>query len=845
MQTSPITRAGRARRAPRALAVAAATAVVSGVLLTLPLASPARADTPGFAYTCSGPTLPPTAFPATILGTIPQGMAAGTNFTISNLKYEVTIPASVTTAINNAYGPGASLSSSMATNISAVGATPASNSVTATFPSTPVPASGPFAYTGTATSPTFTATGGSISLSAGTSSSAYSIVINGIPQPDDSCTTPSPPPVIAYSEQNAGRNAYVANGSSNSVSVIDTSTNTVVGSPTGVGLSPDYVAITPDGTKAFVTNNGSGANSVSEIGTATGTVLRTITVNSPRGIAITPNGSTAWVVDQSDDTLVPISVATGIAGPGVPDGGSGGGATVAISPDGTTGYVIDQLAGSMTVIDLVHGTISATIPTGLSFPAEVELSPDGTKGYVDGSVAGQFELLPFSTATDALGSPIDVCSGVDRFAISADGTTAWAGCSGLGEVQVVDLASGTAIATIPLGLGGSDGVVGVSLSPDGSTAYAVDGTANAVVPINTATLTDGTPIAVGSGPTGIAIMPDQGPTAAISSNYPGTGLAVSFDASSSVPGTTPTTSYSWNFGDGHTQVTTTPTVVHTFAAYNSYTVSVTETDAAGTSNTQVFDGQTAQRNGGPQAAASTTVILKTQPCVGTSCTATVQAPATPTAPAQAVVVRATATATGGSLSISAAPALLTCTAAGFQNVTTVDSYSPVGFTPSGNVHVVDVLKGVKSASGVKVCFKSHGATAAHYLPTCTKSAAPCINLVQVVATGLKVGITVPPGDPKWRVQSGAAALESPTSIPASVAIGQKVTITGTGLLGANGTTRPKVGFTSVNKSIIFATIASAKPTAIVVTVPKGAATGPVVMVWPTKTDVTVTPVAVT
>ncbi len=831
--------------------MAGATALLSAAVLAtvsaLPAASPAGADTVPFAYTCSSPTLPSTAFPATTLGTIPQGMAAGTHFTISNLKYEVTIPASVTTSINAAFGPGAHISSSISTTIDAVGATPANNSVTATFPSTLVPASGPFSYTGTGPSPTFTATGGSVSLSAGTSSSAYSIVINGFTEPDAACSTPSPPPVIAYSEQNAGHNAYIANGTGNSVSVIDTSTDHVVGSPIGVGSSPDYVAITPDGTKAFVTNNGGGlgANSVSEINTATGNVLKTITVNSPRGIAISPNGATAWVVDQTDDTLVPISVATGVAGTGVPDGGSGGGATVAISPDGTTGYVVDQFAGSVTVIDLVTSTISATIPTGLSFPGEVELSPDGTEGYVDGSVGTQYELQPFSTATDTLGSPIDVCSGVDRFAVSADGTTAWAGCSGLGEAQEVDLSTSTVAATIPLGLGSSDNVGGVSLSPDGTTAYAVDTTADKVVPIDTSTATTSTPIAVGSGPDGIAIMPDQGPTAAVTSNYPGTGLTVPFSASSSVPGTTPTTSYSWNFGDGHTQVTTVPTVSHTYAAYSSYTVTVTETDAAGTSTTQVFDGQTAMRNGGPQAAASTSVVLKTTPCVGTSCTATVAAPASPTAPAQTVVVRATATATGGSLSVSASPALLTCTTHGFQNVTTVDAYSPVGFTASGDVHVIDVLKGVKSAVGVKVCFKSHGATVAHYLAKCTVSAAPCISLVQVVATGVRVQLTVPPGDPKWRVQTGAALYESPTSIAASVAIGSRVTITGTGLLGANGATRPKIGFTSVNKSIIFATIDSAKATAIVVTVPKGAATGPVVMVWPTKTDVTVTPVAVT
>ncbi|MGA9140126.1 MAG: SdrD B-like domain-containing protein, partial [Methanocella sp.] len=61
--------------------------------------------------------------------------------------------------------------------------------------------------------------------------------------------------------------AYVTNAGSNSVSVIDTSTNTVVGSPIPVGGAPVDVAITPDGTRVYVTNQASA--SVSVIDTST------------------------------------------------------------------------------------------------------------------------------------------------------------------------------------------------------------------------------------------------------------------------------------------------------------------------------------------------------------------------------------------------------------------------------------------------------------------------------------------------------------------------------------------------------------------------------------------------
>jgi YVTN family beta-propeller protein len=83
-----------------------------------------------------------------------------------------------------------------------------------------------------------------------------------------------------------GTRAYVANVEDNTVSVIDTATNTVVVTIPGIG-TPRGVAITPDGTRAYVTNLHN--NTVSVIDTATNTVMTTISVGLlPSGLAITP-----------------------------------------------------------------------------------------------------------------------------------------------------------------------------------------------------------------------------------------------------------------------------------------------------------------------------------------------------------------------------------------------------------------------------------------------------------------------------------------------------------------------------------------------------------------------------
>ncbi len=72
-----------------------------------------------------------------------------------------------------------------------------------------------------------------------------------------------------------GAFAYVTNGNSGTVSVIETASNTVVAT-VRVGIRPAGVAITPDGAFAYVTNIDSGTVSVIE--TASNTVVTTVGV---------------------------------------------------------------------------------------------------------------------------------------------------------------------------------------------------------------------------------------------------------------------------------------------------------------------------------------------------------------------------------------------------------------------------------------------------------------------------------------------------------------------------------------------------------------------------------------
>jgi YVTN family beta-propeller protein len=104
--------------------------------------------------------------------------------------------------------------------------------------------------------------------------------------------------------------AYITNNVSDTVSVIDTTTNTVIGTPIAVGDFPVGIAVNPAGTLVYVANGGS--NTVSVIDTATNTVIGVpIAVgNFPTGIAVNPAGTMVYVANTDSGTVSVIDTAT-------------------------------------------------------------------------------------------------------------------------------------------------------------------------------------------------------------------------------------------------------------------------------------------------------------------------------------------------------------------------------------------------------------------------------------------------------------------------------------------------------------------------------------------------------
>ncbi|MGH6853638.1 MAG: YncE family protein, partial [Methylocella sp.] len=130
-----------------------------------------------------------------------------------------------------------------------------------------------------------------------------------------------------------------------------------------------------------------GANTVSVIDTASNTGVATVPVEGgARGVAVTPNGKHAYVTNWGSATVSVIDTASNTVVVTVPLGGEAAG--VAITPDGSHANVaggpsefwgIPQLPhrknlGSVTVIATASNTVVATVTVG-SNPLGVGIMP--------------------------------------------------------------------------------------------------------------------------------------------------------------------------------------------------------------------------------------------------------------------------------------------------------------------------------------------------------------------------------------------------------------------------------------------------------------------------------------
>lgn len=291
--------------------------------------------------------------------------------------------------------------------------------------------------------------------------------------------------------------AFVSNASSNSVSVIDAATNSVIAT-LAVGSQPLGVAVDPKGQRAYVTNYG--ASSLTVLDAQSLQVVRNVSLGmgiSPAGVAVTADGAKVLVAIQSpasDRRVLVYDVATealrSISVDSAPFG-------IATHPAQPIAYVTNQLGRTVSVIDTANETVTSTL-TGFSLPFSVAVNWSGTRLYVGDVGNDTIREIDAQTLT-----PVRTYSVVRPYAIAVHplGHRLYASSITQNRLAIVDTVAQT-VATVPVG----NSPFGVAIKPEGDLVYVANSGSNNVSVLDTSTNTVVRTIAVQSNPQAFGIF---------------------------------------------------------------------------------------------------------------------------------------------------------------------------------------------------------------------------------------------------------------------------------------------------------------------------------------------------
>lgn len=162
-------------------------------------------------------------------------------------------------------------------------------------------------------------------------------------------------------------------------------------------------------------------------------------------------------------------------------------AGVAVNEATDTVYVANRLGSNVAVIDGATSSLVASISTGQgTHPVAVAADPKSSTTWVAGDDG---QIWTVSAAGDSIVQTTTLASGLDALAVNTSTDTVYAASPQLGEVSVIDGATGTVTATI----GSIAGATGLTVDPSSGLVYAaalksglgttsvIDGSTNAIV----------------------------------------------------------------------------------------------------------------------------------------------------------------------------------------------------------------------------------------------------------------------------------------------------------------------------------------------------------------------------
>jgi YVTN family beta-propeller protein len=307
---------------------------------------------------------------------------------------------------------------------------------------------------------------------------------------------------------------YAAEQFSNTVSVTDPVDNKLLGvirlgDPQPGNFSPLYkgqvlvhgMGYSPDHHTLAIVSIGS--NSVSFIDTATNTVKHVTYVGrSPHEAFFTPDGKEVWVTVRGENYISVIDAAsfketTRIEVP------PGPGMQI-FSPDGKYGYICSSFNPETDVVSVADHQIIAKVKQESPFCPNIAASPDGEQVWFTLKDIGKTQVFnakpPFNAIKTIDTGPI---TNHVNFAKTANGTFAYVTIGGTNEVKVFKTDDFSEVATMPVGTLPH----GVWPSGDGTRIYVGLENGDALAAIDTATNKVIANIPIGQAPQAIAYVP--------------------------------------------------------------------------------------------------------------------------------------------------------------------------------------------------------------------------------------------------------------------------------------------------------------------------------------------------
>lgn len=262
----------------------------------------------------------------------------------------------------------------------------------------------------------------------------------------------------------AGTLVYIANFSGASVSVISTASNTVVATITGI-TNPSSVVLNASGTRAYVTQDLGGLGSVFVIDTATNTLVGSpiVVSMSSYGLAVNAAGTRLYVTSFYGTSLSVIDTSSNTAVATVPGLRMPFGVT--LNPAGTRAYIANSNGNTVSILDTATNTIVDTVSTG-SRAVETAFNPTGTRAYVTNFSSDSVSVIDTTASPPVVIATIPVGVNPQGISMNADGTRVYVANRNSNTVSVIDTATNTVLGS-PISVGSSPASIGVFIAQRG------------------------------------------------------------------------------------------------------------------------------------------------------------------------------------------------------------------------------------------------------------------------------------------------------------------------------------------------------------------------------------------